>query len=134
MAFLLLGVVGIMLARTPREGGAFVVVAGVAAGLAVIAHLSWALRGLRRAQRLPGTVVIGTRWRAFWQRALPGFGPIAVVVGSNFVLGNGSSWVIGAICLAFGAALMLEAAYAVHIERLRGTRVLRLEQRFVLAH
>jgi hypothetical protein len=29
---------------------------------------------------------------------------------------------------------MLEAAYAVHIERLRGTRVLRLEQRFVLAH
>jgi hypothetical protein len=135
-AFVLTGVVGLALSLTDdrQVSGVFVVIEGGALGLAAIAHLVWSLRGLRRAQPASEPLVVGKRWRTFWHRVVPAAGPIAGLVVVNAALGTSSSWVIGAGCVLIGLVMVVEAAMAVRLERRRGSRVLRVEQRFVLAH
>jgi hypothetical protein len=138
LAYLVVGALTIALTATNddrwRGNGDHVFTAVVAAivGLAIVAHVAWTVRALRRPQLAPESTVILSWWATLCRRVLPSAAPTAAL--AVFLAVQGGSWLLGGAYMALGAVLVAEAVMTSRIERRRNMHVLRFQSRYFFAH
>ena len=110
----------------------FVAVVSGFVAAAIIGHVAWTLRELRRPRPAPERVVILPWWGTLLRRVVPSAIPAAAT--AVFLAVTGGSWLLGGAYLTLGVVLVVEAAIVAGIERRRDARVLRFQSRYFLAH
>jgi hypothetical protein len=128
------GVIGLVVSLA-ESGAAVNTFALVIFGVLVVSLLGftlWIHSRLRGCADAPAEVVMGSRLDLSWRLAVGAF-PAGVIVYLATVPGTGT-WLLAIGYIALGTVMGSAAVRAARIERRRGGRVVRAENRFFLAH
>jgi hypothetical protein len=134
LIWVICGLIALVLSssQADRALDTFGIVISTVLAVVVAAFGSWLHAQLGMCDAVPAGVVSGTRLELAWRVVLAAL-PAAPLV-QLAIVANGNAWVGGVSFVGLGVVMLSIAVRAAGIERQRGGRLVRVKQRYYLAH